>query len=61
MTQVTGKVIAMPCTYIPQEPVEKKTNNMDNKKILLALESLVTIAIGVCAVMSTTVFLFMCF
>lgn len=60
MTQVTGKVIPMPCTYIPQAPdkTEKKAKTFHDT--MLALESLVTVAIGACALVSTTIFLFMC-
>lgn len=61
MTQVTGKVIAMPCACIPQDPATRKGTRKTPRDLLLTLESMVTIAIGVCAIMSTTVFLFMCF
>ena len=61
MTQLTGKVIPMPCVCAPQEVNHQERTHKTTRDILLALESMVTITIGVCAVMSTAVFLFMCF
>lgn len=52
-----GKVIPMPCPTVWQAQQRKKSSK---GKFLLTLESLVTVTIGVCALMSTTVFVFMC-
>ena len=58
MTHTNNNIIPMPCPTQWQE--EQRKARLSPRALLCALESLVTLAIGVCALLSTTVYLVLC-
>lgn len=60
MKQINGKNIPIPRPTTWQAQQNKKHTHAKGRMVLWVIEMLVTIAIGICALLSTTVFLAMC-